>query len=169
MIKVKVPATSANLGPGFDYVGMALELYNDFYFFEKNKMVPPEASNLLNENSLTHQAMRLLANEVKRELPPIQVAIKSNIPRARGLGSSASLTVAGLIGGNALLRAGLKDDELIGLAAQLEGHADNAVPAFLGGIVVCMSVSDGIKHIKFMPQKPLQVVVAVPEFELPTS
>lgn len=169
MIKVRVPATSANLGPGFDFVGMALELYNEFYFFDSSKEILPSGSTLLNEKSITHQALKLLASKGKQDLPPIQIAIKSDIPRARGLGSSASLTIAGLVAGNTLMNRRLTDDEIIKLAVQLEGHPDNAVPALLGGIVVCMSSADGIKHLKFMPQKPLQVVVAVPEFELPTA
>lgn len=169
MIKVRVPATSANLGPGFDYVGMALELYNDFYFIEDHEEPIPEGSVLLNSNSLTHQAYGLLAERIKKKISPPKIALYSSIPRARGLGSSASLTVAGLVAGNIILRAGLEQDELIELATRLEGHPDNAVPALLGGLVVCMTASGRVRHLKFMPQKPLQVVVAVPEFELPTS
>lgn len=169
MIKVRVPATSANLGPGFDYVGMALELYNDFYFLEDPKETMPNDCVLLPKNSLSHQAFSLLADTLDRKMPLPKIALLGGIPRARGLGSSASLTVAGLAAGNILMRANLKEDELIELATRLEGHPDNAVPALLGGLVVCMSASGRVRYLKFMPQKPLQVVVAVPEFELPTS
>jgi len=169
MIKVRVPATSANLGPGFDYVGMALELYNDFYFLEDTNEHIPGGSIFLNSNSLTHQAYGLLADKIKKKMSPPKIAIHSGIPRARGLGSSASLTVAGLVAGNIISNAGLDQDELIELATRLEGHPDNAVPALLGGLVVCMTASGRVRYLKFMPQKPLQVVVAVPEFELPTS
>lgn len=169
MIKVRVPATSANLGPGFDYVGMALELYNEFYFFEDPGETMPNDCVLLPENSLSHQAFGLLADTLDWKMPLPKIALAGGIPRARGLGSSASLTVAGLAAGNIMMRADLKEDEIIELATRLEGHPDNAVPALLGGLVVCMSASGRVRYLKFMPQKPLQVVVAVPEFELPTS
>lgn len=169
MLKISVPATSANLGPGFDSVGVALELYNDFYFCNKAKEEMPAGVNLLKTNSLAHQGMRLLAQHVKRNIPEVEIAIKAQIPPSRGLGSSATLSVAGLMAANILLDAKLTEQEMITLATEIEGHPDNAAPALIGGVVLSMITPKGIKYQKIMPAQPLQVVVAVPEFELATS
>ena len=169
MIKVRVPATSANLGPGFDSVGLAVNLYNEFYFYEKNKEEPPEGSVILPDNSLAHRAMRILARETGRKAPSVGVAVCAGIPRSRGLGSSATLTVAGLIAADNILGTNLDSEMLIDLAARLEGHPDNAAPALWGGLVISMSTPEGFKCLKIMPRQPLQVVVAAPDFQLSTS
>lgn len=169
MIKVRVPATSANLGPGFDSVGLAVNLYNEFYFYRINREEPPQGCVFLHDKSLVHCAMRLLARTAGQQAPSAGVAVRAGIPRARGLGSSAALTVAGLAAANRILGTNMDGMTLVNLAAQLEGHPDNAAPALLGGLVISMTTPEGFKCLKIMPQKPLRVVVAVPEFELSTS
>ena len=169
MLKVSVPATSANLGPGFDLIGLALELYNDFYVLDRKDQKRPTGSAMLSYHSLFHRAFALMAKTVNKEMPDINVAIVQKVPRSRGLGSSATLTVGGLVAANVLLKAGFSDEEMLGLATNLEGHPDNAAPALVGGLVVCMKTIGGIKYLRTMPKNPLQAVVAVPEFELSTS
>jgi len=170
MIKVCVPATSANLGPGFDSIGLALNLHNEFYFYNKDKEQPPRQSVPLHEKSLVHKAMRkLVARTVGKKAPSLDVAIVSGVPRSRGLGSSATLTVAGLVIANLLLETNLDSEKMINIAAQVEGHPDNAAPALVGGLVISMATPQGYKCLKIMPQKTLQAVVAVPDFELSTS
>lgn len=169
MLKVNVPATSANLGPGFDSIGIALNLYNLFYFFEKGKEQAPTGSHILEPSSLTHQALSLLSKSVQRKLPHLDVAIDAAVPRSRGLGSSATLTVAGLVAANVLLETQLSAEELIQLATKIEGHPDNAAPALLGGLVLTIMNGQEIKYMKMMPPKPLRTVLAVPNFELETS
>jgi len=170
MIKVNVPATSANLGSGFDSVGLALNLENEFYFFDQQEEVslPPE-TNLLNQDSLAHQGMCLVAETIGEKISDFNIAIKTVIPRARGLGSSATLTVAGVVAANLLLKANLKEEVLISLAAQIEGHPDNAAPALIGGLVIAVTSAEGIKYIKVKPRNPLQVIIAVPDFKLATA
>ncbi len=168
MLKVSVPATSANLGPGFDLIGLALELYNEFYVLNRNEQ-KPYGSVMLSSRSLFHRAFTLLAKTVNKETADINVAMRQKVPRSRGLGSSATLTVGGLVAANVLLGAGFSDEQLIGLAASIEGHPDNAAPALVGGLAVCMKTMSGIKYIKIMANRPLQAVIAVPEFELSTS
>jgi len=168
MIKVSVPATSANLGPGFDSLGIALNLFNIFYFYDKDKDTPPRGLKILSQNSLVHRAANLVAAEAGLKAPQWQVAIDSQIPRSRGLGSSASLTVAGLVAANYYLAAGFAEEKLISLASRLEGHPDNAAPALVGGLVISISTSEGVKYLKTMPGSPVQAIVAVPDFELPT-
>ena len=105
MLKVCVPATSANLGSGFDCVGVALNLYNELYFFADQKASLPMGTSLLNKESLAHQGMLQVAKYVGKKSPKLNIAIKTVVPRARGLGSSATLTVAGLVAANLLLKA----------------------------------------------------------------
>lgn len=169
MLKVRVPATSANLGPGFDAVGIALKLYNDFYIRPQGKGHCPADSVLLSRDSLAHQGVKLLATKTGLPLPALDISISAQVPRSRGLGSSATLTVAGLMGANAFLRAGLSQEELINLATCIEGHPDNAAPALIGGLVVSMNTPQGAKCLRIMPGRPLQVVVVVPDFELATA
>lgn len=169
MLKITVPATSANLGPGFDALGIALDLYNDFYFWQDKKESPPAGLDILPSGSLAHKAAALAASETGQKTPEWSVAINPRIPPSRGLGSSASLTIAGLAAANYYLSAGLSVERLLKLACRLEGHPDNAAPALLGGLVVSQAVPEGVKYLKMMPGRYLQAVVAVPDFKLPTA
>ena len=90
-------------------------------------------TSLFNKESLAHQGMLQVAKYVGKKSPKLNIAIKTVVPRARGLGSSATLTVAGLVAANLLLKADLKEEELLNLASKIEGHPDNAAPALLGG------------------------------------
>lgn len=168
MLKVTVPATSANLGPGFDSLGMALDLYNHFYFLTNDDKEPADVT-ILPQGSLAHRAADLLASRVGKSFLPRKIAVKSHIPISRGLGSSATLTVAGLMASNIMLKANLSDENLVNLAAEIEGHPDNVAPALVGGLVISMSTSRGIKFLKTLPKKGLKAVVAVPEFQLATE
>lgn len=169
MLKIRVPATSANLGPGFDCVGIALNLYNELYFYEGAETELPPGIIPLQKGSLAHQGMNLVANTIGKKVPEFKTAIKAAVPRSRGLGSSATLTVAGIVAANVLLDAKLKEEELILLATRIEGHPDNAAPALLGGLVISGSTAEELKYMKINPHNPLQAVVAVPDFELATS
>jgi len=169
MIKVSVPATSANLGPGFDALGIALALYNHFYFCITDQERPPQGAAFLGANSLVHRAAALVAREIGQKVPDWRVAVEAHIPRSRGLGSSASLTVAGLVAANRYFQAGFSPDKLLNLASKLEGHPDNAAPALLGGLIVAVASEQGIIYLRAMPGKPIRAVVAVPDFELPTA
>lgn len=168
MLKVIVPATSANLGPGFDSLGLALSLYNHFYFYKSEERVPSDVT-ILPEGSLTHKAVDLLASRVGKTFPPRKIAVKSYVPISRGLGSSATLTIAGLIASNIILKTNLNEETLVNLAAEIEGHPDNVAPALVGGLVISMSTLTGIKFLKTMPKRDLKAVVAVPEFKLATE
>lgn len=168
MLKIRVPATSANLGPGFDCVGIALDLYNEFYFFD-SKETPPAGCQRLLENSLAHRALEHFARYLDESTPQVNIALKGNVPPSRGLGSSATLTVAGIIAADLLFKANLSQEKLIALASELEGHPDNAAPALCGGLVISLMTSQGLVYKKIIPGKPLKAVVVVPEFELATS
>lgn len=169
MIYLRVPATSANLGPGFDAFGIALELYNDFIIREKGGRAFPSGFSLLPSRNLAATAAAYLAEKVNQPLPEIEIGIRARIPRARGLGSSAALTVAGLKAADLLLQSHLADDQLIAMASVLEGHPDNAAPAILGGFVISAKEDGRIQSFRSIPPKPLDIIVGVPDFELKTS
>ncbi len=170
IIKVRVPATSANLGSGFDCAGIALDLYNEVYFSVEKESKLPLNALLLRKESLAHQGFNLVAEKTAKKVPTnIKIGIKASIPRSRGLGSSATLTVAGIVAANILLEANLREEEIILLASQIEGHPDNAAPAYIGGLVLSVSSGEEIKYFQVKPQEPLRVIVAVPDFELATS
>jgi homoserine kinase len=168
MIQLRVPATSANLGPGFDAFGIALNLYNEFVIREKNEGALPPGFSLLPRKNLGADAALLLARKAKLTLPELEFGIRAQVPRARGLGSSATLTIAGIKAADALLQTHYSDAELIALASQIEGHPDNAAPALLGGFVISIRNGQNVQFFRSLPPKPLQVVVGVPDFELHT-
>lgn len=142
-ITVTVPATTANLGPGFDCIGAALTLYNQFKFTrldagsaERVSITVTGAEAQLvktDESNLLYQAFVKFYERLGQLPPPVQVEIDLGVPLARGLGSSATAIVGGLVGANQLAGTPLDDRELLEWAIALEGHPDNVVPALLGG------------------------------------
>ncbi|MDQ2097945.1 MAG: homoserine kinase [Tychonema bourrellyi B0820] len=142
-ITVTVPATTANLGPGFDCIGAALSLYNSFQFSrlepsatEKLKITVTgqEAAKVKTDDSnLAYVAFVTLYDRLNQSPPPVAIHIDMRVPLARGLGSSATAIVGGLVGANELAGAPLSQVEVMQLAIELEGHPDNVVPALLGG------------------------------------
>ena len=142
-ITVTVPATTANLGPGFDCIGAALSLYNSFQFSriapsatEKLKITVTgqEAAKVkIDESNLAYVAFVTLYDRLNQSPPPVAIHIDMQVPLARGLGSSATAIIGGLVGANELAGAPLSQVEVMQLAIELEGHPDNVVPALLGG------------------------------------
>ena len=142
-VTVTVPATTANLGPGFDCIGAALSLYNRFQFSrlepsatEKLKITVTgsEAAKVKTDDSnLAYQAFIKLYDRLNQSPPPVAIHIDMQVPLARGLGSSATAIIGGLVGANELAGAPLSQVEVMQLAIELEGHPDNVVPALLGG------------------------------------
>lgn len=173
-VMVKVPATSANLGPGFDCLGMALGLFNEFDFalIEQGLeiVVEGEGAELIptTPNNLMVQAACRLCQLVGRELPPLRILQRNFVPVASGLGSSSTAVVAGLLGINALLELGFSKQQLLEIATEIEGHPDNVAPALFGGLVL---VPMGTKplHVEHFHIKPLMATIILPEFELLTA
>jgi homoserine kinase len=156
-ITVTVPATTANLGPGFDCIGAALSLYNRFQFSrlepsatEKLKITVTgkEAAKVkIDDSNLAYVAFVTLYDRLNQSPPSIAIHIDMQVPLARGLGSSATAIVGGLVGANELAGKPLSQVEVMQLAIELEGHPDNVVPALLGGCRLAAS--------KAPPQPPL--------------
>ncbi len=172
--RVRVPATSANLGPGFDALGLALDLWNETQFVTGGQgvsvAIAGEGSGTLprgKENLVARSFARVYA-QVGSPLPTsLTIHCENRIPLGSGLGSSAAAILSGLAGANALLGKPLEPQALLGLAADLEGHADNAAAALLGGLVVASRGADGwITRRYDLP--PLSAAVVVPALHLPT-
>ncbi|MEG2253974.1 MAG: homoserine kinase, partial [Vagococcus sp.] len=126
MICIKVPATTANLGVGFDCLGMALDIYSYFYFkpskFLQISGCPTEYQN---DNNLVYQAYLEAMTELGLEPSPIKLVIKSDIPLERGLGSSSACVVAGVLGAYALAGQPVDQEKILALCTKIEGHPDN--------------------------------------------
>ncbi|MGG6267322.1 homoserine kinase [Leptolyngbya sp. AN03gr2] len=175
-VTVRVPATTANLGAGFDCVGAALTLYNDFRFSEietglKITATGTEADRVsLGTSNLVYQAFVKLFDRIGRAVPAIQLDIKMDVPLARGLGSSATAIVGGLVGANELAGSPLSQSEIAEFATEIEGHPDNVVPALIGGCRLAASGLDRAWEICNLPwHSSIVPIVAIPNFELSTA
>ena len=178
VFRVRVPATTANIGPGFDCLGAALTIYNQFQFSDwvgddrlQITVAGADADRVATDDSnLVYQAFTKLFQHLDQPVPPVQIGIEMGVPLARGLGSSATAIVGGLLGANHLAGSPLSQDEVMQLAIGLEGHPDNVVPALMGG---CRLAASGIDrpweicelawHSSIIP------IVAMPDFELSTQ
>jgi homoserine kinase len=176
---VQVPGTTANCGSGFDAVGMACTIYNDFELTMTENQgfslkVTGEGAGAIPENdrNIALQAVKMVFEKIGYSYQGIQIRMHNRIPLARGLGSSAAAIVAGLVAANAITGDKLTKQEIFDMATQLEGHPDNVAPAIFGGITVS-TVSRGLNKqahcLRFMPNKALKLVVAVPDFKLSTK
>ena len=168
--EVIVPATSANLGPGFDVLGIAWELFNHFTFkrSEKYEFINVKEDYQNEDNLVIVSAKRTYQYLKKKEIPFV-LEIKENIPVARGLGSSATCVLAGVISAMLLSDAKLTDEEIVSLATTIEGHPDNVVPAYFGSL--CSSlVNDGeVVHASYNVSKELLFTAIIPPFSLETK
>lgn len=172
MIRIQVPATSANLGPGFDSLGVALTLRNEVWMEESDALsvtckdgaaVPKDESNLI------FRAAKRLYDRCGRRLPGLRIVQLNGIPMARGLGSSSACIVAGLLGANRLLGGPLGRRELIDLAAAIEGHPDNTTPALEGGLTVSAVEAGHVYSVSLPVTGRIRFVLFIPPFELKTE
>ncbi|MDU5262542.1 MAG: homoserine kinase, partial [Clostridium celatum] len=168
MIKVRVPATSANLGPGFDSLGIALNIYNEYEFElkeDKGLFFEGVEEEFQNKDNIIFMAIKKVFDKYDFKFNGIKIKIiKQDIPISRGLGSSSSCIVAGIIGAFALMGREINRDEILSLAVDIEGHPDNVCPAIFGGLIStimvdnkktlynCVEVKDGIKFIALIPR-----------------
>lgn len=178
-VTVTVPATTANLGPGFDCIGAALTLHNRFQFSRHEdspgqvviQVTGTEASRVATDDSnLTYKAFAQVFHHLQRPVPAVAISIELGVPLARGLGSSSTAIVGGLLGANFLADQPLTQTELMNLAISMEGHPDNVVPALLGGCRLAVSDSEQQWTLCDVPWHPdIVPVVAIPDFELSTA
>lgn len=186
-VSYRVPATTANLGPGFDCLGLALQIYNIITIeetvmpstgIEVNVMKDFENAELIEEldsipndkDNIVYKAVEILYNLVGQDPSEIKINIKSSIPIAKGLGSSASVIVGGLMAANDLLGNPADEAALLSIATEAEGHPDNVVPAILGGLVMSSMEDDGsVIYRRLDWPEDWHITVCIPDFELATN
>jgi homoserine kinase len=175
LLRARVPATVANLGPGFDALAMAVDVENQVDVDTEAQpavLVEGEGSGELPEDAsnLVFRSMAYLAREAGGSLPPFQLRCRNAIPLERGLGSSAAATVAGLLLANELLGARLGSEQLLEVAVDIEGHPDNVAACLLGGLVLAYLSRNGWRAEPLQPNPSLRPVLLVPEEErVPTA
>jgi homoserine kinase len=173
-VRVKVPATSANLGPGFDALGIALSMYA---WIEMAPALETKVTSLggrmrglpTDKSNLLYTIAQRAFAEAGVSIPELEITVYSDIPLTRGLGSSAAAIVGALGAANALIGEPLSRDELFRIATDVEGHPDNVGPAVYGGIVSAVWDGSRATYVRIEPPKRLTTLVAIPSYELATN
>lgn len=183
-VTVHIPATSANLGPGFDVLGIALRLYNDVSFTADPKSFTPfrhtphvsveiegEGAAALPRDlsNLVVRAAFKVFERAKKWPQDLRIRLVNRIPLSRGLGSSSAASLGGVCAANALIGRPLADAALLDLAVGMEGHPDNVVPAMVGGFCVSGIIDHEVRYLKFPVPSALRAVLCSPENPLPTQ
>lgn len=172
MIEVKVPATSANMGSGYDSIGIALNLYNIIKMEESDCIDISDVSGAdipMDENNLIYQCAKKVYDICGKPLKGMKIIEQCDIPQTRGLGSSSACTVAGILGANALLGNPLDRESMIDLAANIEGHPDNSTPAILGGFCVALLEYGKVWSVRVPMNGKVEFITFIPDFELSTE
>ncbi len=172
MITVRVPASSANLGPGFDCLGLALGIYGKFSFEERESGLEFEgvAPEYQNEDNLAVVAYRRVLLEIGAPVKGLYLKIDSDIPPCSGMGSSASLFVAGVVAANEIHGRPLDQASMLNLVTELEGHPDNVAPALLGGLTSSIVMDDGrVFSMRSRVAPNVHLCALVPNFSLSTK
>lgn len=172
MVKIQIPATSANIGAGFDSLGLAVSMYNQVameewdgveIFSKDGIKIPTDESNLV------YSCAKYIYDLCDRPFKGLRIEQVNNIPMARGLGSSSACIVGGLAGANALLGTPLRQSDLVNIAATMEGHPDNSTPALLGGLCTAVLDNGKVYYVKQEIAEDLRFVTIIPDFELKTK
>jgi homoserine kinase len=164
---VRVPATLSNLGPGYDVLGLALSIHNVFRFTEAAEWAA-DGAPVDPDTHLCLRTARAASERFGGVLPCLAVEQDEQVPRSRGLGSSATARVAGLLAWAHISGRSVSLDEQIALLAEGEGHPDNVVPALVGGLTLCAEVEGAVRHLRLDPPA-LRVALAVPEVQVETA
>lgn len=170
-VRVKVPATSANLGPGFDVSGLALTIYNEFVFelLEDGIEITGCPEQFCNEDNMTYQAFRMAANQCGLNYQGVRIDCMGDVPYTRGLGSSSTCIVAGIVGAYAFKQRGEERKEILNLATMIEGHPDNVAPAIYGGMTVSVMDDDEVVTLNIPIKHDYRFVALIPPFTLSTE
>ena len=177
-VVVEVPATTANLGPGFDTLGLALSVYDRLTVTASDVPgVRVEVHGVgagevpTDETNLVAQAILRVFAEVGEEAPGLDLIARNTIPHGRGLGSSGAAVVSGIVAAKGLLEGivELDGDRLLGIATAMEGHPDNVAPALFGGLTIAWTGPNGPQHKRLLPHRSVSPLVLVPEQTMSTA
>ncbi|WP_417508402.1 homoserine kinase [Microbacterium sp.] len=177
-VQVQVPATSANLGPGFDTLGLALSVYDELTITALGKdrleieVTGSGASEIArDESNLIVRSIEHVYKDAGREMPGLRIVAHNGVPHGRGLGSSGAAVTAGVLAAKGLLAGEVEfsDADLLRLATELEGHPDNVAPALFGGLTIAWTGENGPQHKKLLVHRGVAPLVLVPERMMSTS
>lgn len=167
-MKIKVPATSANLGCGFDTLGLALDLYNEF------TLEPARSDRLEGEardpgRHMVFTACTRACSLLGLPRPAFRLKVRAQVPESRGLGSSATCILAGAAAALWLNGQPVNEEKMLALASAIEGHPDNVVPAFTGGLTASLCAGERVLYRKFRAHGSLIFLAVIPPYEFATS
>ncbi len=171
----RVPASTTNLGPGFDVLGLALQLYSSVSLEEIDtgtqiEVVGVDVDKLApNENNIAYRAAKLVFDRSGYKPTGLRLVLTNGIPAIRGLGGSGTAILGGLLTANAVCNEPFSRSELLDFAAEFEGHPDNVAASLLGGLVISMMQGNHVDSIRLDCSADLRVVVAIPDFSLSTK
>ena len=171
-VVVKVPATTANMGPGFDCFGCAFNMYNVLTFELTGEGLQFEGfeEEYCNEDNLAVAGFKAVLERMGQAFPKgLKISIETDIPICRGLGSSSSLLAAAAIAANVLYGSPFSKQDLLEITTELEGHPDNLAPCLLGGMTASMMVKGRPHTVHYFINPTIQFVALIPDFEFPTS
>ncbi|WP_341975199.1 homoserine kinase [Microbacterium sp. LTA6] len=177
-VEVRVPATSANLGPGFDTLGLALSVYDSLLVtalpagaleIEVSGSGADEISR--DDSNLIVRTVAHVYADVERPMPGLRIVAENGVPHGRGLGSSGAAVAAGVLAAKGLLAGDVEisDDDLLRLATEMEGHPDNVAPALFGGLTIAWMGERGAQHKKLLVHRGVSPLVLVPAYTMSTS
>lgn len=178
-LRLVVPCSTSNLGPGFDCLGCALQLYNEFdiailpeaHAQNALSFSGPESAGLRpSPNNLFFFAAKRLYDRLGLKKPAMSVEARVNVPNARGLGSSATAIVAALLAANRLTGETLQRQDLVAIATEIEGHPDNVTPALLGGLTASLKGANGrVISSRWLPHESVAFILLSPDYEVATK
>lgn len=171
MIKVTAPATTANIGPGFDVLGLAFKFYNEYSFEKIDEGLVIEGCPDLynNKENLVYRSFAAAAEKLGERADGIKISMRTSIPLSRGLGSSSACIVGGVYGANAFYGGGLTRDEMYRIAVMIEGHPDNVSPCIYGGLTASMIEDEIPYHVEYDICSDLKFCTLIPDFEVSTG
>lgn len=174
MIKVRIPATTANMGPGFDSLGMALKLYNEIEIDEKIGKTVIYNDGVESKEDYRKNLIYISLTKTLQKFDYIYDGFyinvsKCDIPISRGLGSSAACIIGGVSAASALMGNVMPKDKIIEIATEIEGHPDNVVPAVVGGMVVSLKDDEKVNYSKVMVPDKLKFAAMIPDFQVSTA
>ena len=173
-VTVRVPATTANLGPGFDCLGMALDIYNEVVVERSDRfhiVISGEGTDVLSrdKDNRVYQGIAAVYERTGQKVTELTVRCHNQIPLLRGLGSSAAAAVGGLVAANMICGQPLSGEELLEMAARMEGHADNVAAALFGGCRVVVRDGGRFLHAPVPVPRGVSVVLFIPDFKMSTA